>query len=134
MFKELPLLPNKDDNLKSDGHYKLVIPYRVSILRKSNSANNINPLAYDDFNRYYNTTQYFKFKKYYNREANFLEERKVDQKKDYFEYNIEFKSDMEFKNKKDNKMMRTNLLTRKLRSIYKGRLDKILYKYKIKNN
>ena len=134
MFKELPLLPYKDNNIKSDGHYKLIIPYRVSILRKSNSANNINPLAYDDFNRYYNTTQYFKFKKYYNREANFLEERKVDQKKDYFEYNIEFKSDMEFKNKKDNKMMRTNLLTRKLRSIYKGRLDKILYKYKIKNN
>lgn len=134
MFKELPLLPYKDNNIKSDGHYKLIIPYRVSILRKSNSANNINPLAYDDFNRYYNTTQYFKFKKYYNREANFFEERKVDQKKDYFEYNIEFKSDMEFKNKKDNKMMRTNLLTRKLRSIYKGRLDKILYKYKIKNN
>ena len=130
MFRELPLLPYKDNNIKSDGHYKLIIPYRVSILKKSNSANNINPLAYDDFNRYYNTTQYFKFKKYYNREANIFEERKVDPKKDYFEYNIEFKSDMTFKDKKDNKIMRTNLLTRKLRSIYKGRLDKILYKYK----
>ena len=130
MFKELPLLPNKDDNLKSDGHYKLVIPYRVSILKKSNSANNINPLAYDDFNRFYNTTQYFNFKKYYDKETNVLEEKKTDPKKDYFEYNIEFKSDMKFKYRKDNKNLRVNLLTRKLRSIYKGRLDKIIYRFK----
>ena len=123
MFKELPLLPNKDNNIKSDGQYKLIIPYRVSILKKANSANNINPLAYDDFNRYYNTTQYFNFKE--NKEN---EEKKGDIKKEYFEYNIEFKSDMKLKDKKDNKLMRNNLLTKKLRSIYKGKLDKILYK------
>ena len=123
MFKELPLLPNKDNNIKSDGQYKLIIPYHASILKKSGSTNNINPLAYDDFNRYYNTTQYFNFKE--NKEN---EEKKGDIKKEYFEYNIEFKSDMKLKDKKDNKLMRNNLLTKKLRSIYKGKLDKILYK------
>ena len=77
-------------------------------------------MAYDDFNRYYNTTQYFNFKE--NKEN---EEKKGDIKKEYFEYNIEFKSDMKLKDKKDNKLMRNNLLTKKLRSIYKGKLDKI---------
>ena len=133
VFKDLPLLPNKDNFIKSAGQYKLIIPYKVSILQKSNSAYNINPLAYDDFNRNYNTTQYFHFKKYnnnnnINKEMNFLEEKKHEQKKEFFEYNIELKSDIKFKDKKDNKLMRNNLLTRKLRSIYKGKFDKLLYK------
>jgi hypothetical protein len=131
VFKDLPLLPNKDKFIKSDGQYKLIIPYRVSILKKANSANNINPLAYDDFNRYYNTTQYFQFKKYNNdKERNYFEDKKYEPKKEFFEYNIELKSDIKLKDKKDNKLMRNNLLTKKLRSIYKGKLDKILYKRK----
>ena len=131
VFKDLPLLPNKDKFIKSDGQYKLIIPYRVSILKKANSANNINPLAYDDFNRYYNTTQYFQFKKYNNdKERNYFEDKKKKKKKEFLEYNIELKSDIKLKDKKDNKLMRNNLLTKKLRSIYKGKLDKILYKRK----
>ena len=128
MFKVLPLLPDKDNNIKSDGQYKYIIPYRVQIFKKSVSANTINPLAYDDFNRYYNTTQYFRFNHYKNKRKDFFEEKKMDQKKEYFEYNIEFKSDLKFKNKKDNKLMRNNLLTQKLRKIYKGKLDRILNK------
>ena len=132
VFRELPLLPNKDNFIKLNGQYKLIIPYKESKLKKSNSTNNINPLAYDDFNRYYNTSQYFRFKNLNNtkNEKNFFEEKKYEPRKDYFEYNIELKSDVKFKNKKDNKLMRNNLLTRKLRNIYKGKLDRILYKRK----
>ena len=127
VFRELPLLPNKDNFIKSDGQYKLIIPYRASSLKKSSSANNINPLAYDDFNRYYNTTHYFQFRQPKN---NFLEEKKTEHKKDYCEYNIEFKSDIKLKDKKDNKEMRNNLLTKKLRNLYQGKWDRILYKKK----
>ena len=58
------------------------------------------------------------------------EEKKYEPKKDYFEYNIELKSDVKLKDKKDNKVMRNNLLTKKLRSIYKGKFDRLLYKRK----
>lgn len=126
MFKELPLLPYKDNHIKSDGQYKLIIPYN-STLKKSNSANNINPLAFDDFNRFYNTAQYFKFNRKF-KDNKFLDEKINEQKKDYLEYNIEFKSDAQFKQKKDNKLMRANLLTRKLKNIYKDKFEKILSK------
>ena len=128
MFKELPLLPYKDNNIKSDGQYKLIIPYNNSSLKKSSSANNINPLAFDDFNRFYNTTQYFKFNGCRNyREAKILEDRKTEQQKNYFDYNIEFKFDTKIKEKKDNKLIRSNsiLLTKKLRNIYKDKYDKL---------
>ena len=125
VLNQLPLLPNKDKFVKSDGHYKLVIPYRVAILRKSNSTNNINPLAYDDFNRYFNTTQYFQLKQ---NKQKYSEEKKIEPRKDFLEYNIEFKSDIKFKDKKDNKLMRTTLLTKKLRNIYRDKYNKILYK------
>ena len=95
---------------------ELIIPYN-STLKKTNSANNINPLAFDDFNRFYNTTQYFKFNRKF-KDNKFLDEKINEQKKDYLEYNIEFKSDAQFKQKKDNKLMRANLLTRKLKNIY----------------
>ena len=99
VFRELPLLPNKDNFIKLNGQYKLIIPYKESKLKKSNSTNNINPLAYDDFNRYYNTSQYFRFKNLNNtkNEKNFFEEKKYEPRKDYFEYNIELKSDVKFK-------------------------------------
>ena len=51
--------------------------------------------------------------KHYTGKLSVLEEKKTDPKKDYFEYNIEFKSDMKFKYRKDNKNLRVNLLTRK---------------------
>ena len=130
ILKELPLLPNKEKFINSDGQYKLIIPYKIPPLKKSNSTNNINPLAYDDFNRYFNTTQYFKFNqlKIKSKERSFPEEKKYEPKKDYFEYNIELKSDIKLKDKKENKSIQANLLTKKLRKIYKGRLDKILNK------
>ena len=129
MFRELPLLPYKDVNLKSDGQYKLFIPYNNSTLKKSNSTNNINPLAFDDFNRLYNTTQYFKFNRCRNKkDAKIFEDKTTEHKKDYFDYNIEFKFDMKSEKKKDNKLMRANLLTRRLKNIYKDKYDKIFKK------
>ena len=132
VFNELPLLPNKDNFINSNGQYKLIIPYKETKLKKSNSTSNINPLAYDDFNRYYNTSQYFRFThlSVARKEKNIFEEKKYEPKKDYFEYNIELKSDVKLKDKKDNKVMRNNLLTKKLRSIYKGKFDRLLYKRK----
>ena len=128
MFKELPLLHYKDNNLKSDGQYKLIIPYNNPSLKKSSSTNNINPLAFDDFNRLYNTTQYFKFNGFRNyKEAKNLEDRKTEQKRNYFDYNIEFEFDTKIKEKKDNRLIKSNsnLLTKKLRNIYKYKYDKL---------
>ena len=86
-------------------------------------------MAFDDFNRLYNTTQYFKFNGRRNyKESKISEERKTEHQKNYFDYNIEFKSDAQFKQKKDNKLMRANLLTRKLKNIYKDKFEKILSK------
>ena len=128
MFKELPLLQYKDNNIKSDGQYKLIIPYNNSSLKKSSSANNINPLAFDDFNRLYNTTQYFKFNGRRNyKESKISEERKTEHQKNYFDYNIEFKFDIKIKDKKDNKLIKSksNILTKKLRNIYKDKYGKL---------
>ena len=128
MFKELPLLHYKDNNLKSDGQYKLIIPYNNPSLKKSSSTNNINPLAFDDFNRLYNTTQYFKFNGFRNyKEAKNLEDRKTEQKRNYFDYNIEFEFDTKIKEKKENRLIKSNsnLLTKKLRNIYKYKYNKL---------
>ena len=128
MFKELPLLHYKDNNLKSDGQYKLIIPYNNPSLKKSSSTNNINPLAFDDFNRLYNTTQYFKFNGFRNyKEAKNLEDRKTEQKRNFFDYNIEFEFDTKIKEKKENRLIKSNsnLLTKKLRNIYKYKYDKL---------
>jgi hypothetical protein len=128
MFKEIPLLHYKDNNLKSDGQYKLIIPYNNPSLKKSSSTNNINPLAFDDFNRLYNTTQYFKFNGFRNyKEAKNLEDRKTEQKRNYFDYNIEFEFDTKIKEKKENRLIKSNsnLLTKKLRNIYKYKYDKL---------
>ena len=119
MFRVLPLLPNKDKYIKSEGEYRFIIPYKKTILKKSNSAYNINPLAYDDFNRNFNTRQYFHF--------NFNEKKRENQsaegKKDYI---IQFKSDIQLIKKK-NIIKKNDILTRKLRSIYKGKFDRVLY-------
>ena len=128
MFRELPLLPYKDVNLKSDGQYKLFIPYNNSTLKKSSSTNNINPLAFDDFNRLFNTAQYFKFNRRNKKETKVFDDKTTENKKNYFDYNIEFKFDMKSEKKKDNKLMRSNLLTRRLKNIYKDKYNKIFKK------
>ena len=120
MFRVLPLLPNKDSNLKSEGEYKLIIPYKKSIIRKSNSAYNINPLAYDDFNRSFNTIKYFNLK--YNK--NNLQNKAIYNKKD-FDYTIQFKCDINL-NKNKNANNKSDILTQKLRNIYNGKLEKVL--------
>ena len=120
MFRVLPLLPNKDSNLKSEGEYKLIIPYKKSIIRKSNSAYNINPLAYDDFNRSFNTIKYFNLK--YNK--NNLQNKAIYNKKD-FDYTIQFKCDINL-NKRKNTNNKSDILTQKLRNIYNGKLEKVL--------
>ena len=117
MFRVLPLLPNKDKYIQSEGEYKFIIPYKRTYLKKSNSAYNINPLAYDDFNRNFNTRQYFQF--------NFNEKKTEDQsKKDYI---IHLKSDIQLIKKKNNIIKKNDILTRKLRNIYKGKFDRILH-------
>ena len=122
IFRELPLLPNKENYIKSEGEYKFLIPYKKVILRKSNSANNINPLAYDDFNRCYNTRQYFNFKlKEKDRKDKSLEDKK--------DYTIQFKSDIKLIKKRNN-FIKNDILTKKLRNIYKGKFDKVLYNEK----
>ena len=122
IFRELPLLPNKENYIKSEGEYKFLIPYKKVILRKSNSANNINPLAYDDFNRSYNTRQYFNFKlKEKDRKDKSLEDKK--------DYTIQFKSDFKLIKKRNN-FIKNDILTKKLRNIYKGKFDKVLYNEK----
>ena len=121
MFRLLPLLPNRDKYLQSEGEYKFIIPYKKTILKKSNSACNINPLAYDDFNRSYNTGQYFHFK--FNEKK--MDDKSKERKKDYI---IEFKSDIKLVKKKNNNIIKKNdILTRKLRNIYKGKFDRVLY-------
>ena len=122
MFRVLPLLPNKDNYVKSEGEYKFIIPYKKVILKKSNSAYNINPLAYDDFNRRYNTKQYFNFKG----NGKEKEDKVLQGKKDYI---LQFKSDIKLIKKRNN-FIKNDILTRKLRSIYKGKLDNVLFNEK----
>ena len=101
MFEELTFLPYKDSNIKSDSQYKLIILYNNSSLKKSSSVNNINLLAFDDFNQLYNTTKYFKFNVPRNqKDSKISEERKTENQKNYFGYNIEFKFDMKIKEKR----------------------------------
>ena len=119
MFKVLPLLPNKDSYIKSEGEYKFIIPYKEAQLKKSNSARNINPLAYDNFNRNYNTQQYFNF----NSNEKKIEEKGLDGKKDYI---MHFISDIKLVKRRNNFIKNDNL-TRKLRKIYKGKFDTVLF-------
>ena len=119
MFRELPLLPNKENYVKSEGEYKILIPYKKTILKKSNSACNINPLVYDDFNRSYNTSQYFNFIFNENNIAQSLKRKR--------DYNIQFKSDIKLIKRKNNFIKKNDILTQKLRNIYNGKYDKVLY-------
>jgi hypothetical protein len=120
MFRVLPLLPNKDKYIKSEGEYKLVIPYKKADLQKSNSTSNINPLAFDDFNRSFNTTQYFSFKV---KDKNLID-KSLEGKKDYI---IQLKSDIKLIRKKNHFIKKNDILTQKLRNIYKGKFDKVLF-------
>ena len=120
MFRVLPLLPNKDKYIKSEGEYKLVIPYKKEDLQKSNSTSNINPLAFDDFNRSFNTTQYFNFKV---KDKNLID-KSLEGKKDYI---IQLKSDIKLIRKKNHFIKKNDILTQKLRNIYKGKFDKVLF-------
>ena len=122
MFRELPLLPNKDNYIKSEGEYKFLIPYKKEKLKKSNSACSINPLAYDDFNRNYNTSQYFKFHAKENKIDKYLEGKK--------DYIIQFKTDIKLIKKKNYFIKKNDILTQKLRNIYNGKYDKVLYNNK----
>jgi hypothetical protein len=121
IINELPLLINKDNNLNNQlkNEYKLIIPYKSSLLRKSNSASTINPLAYDDFDRNYNTTKYFNLKS----NKRHFEKKSLDDKKN--NYTIQFKSDIKLNKRKN--ISNSDILTKKLRNIYTGKLEKILY-------
>ena len=121
MINVLPLLINKDNNENNQlkNEYKLIIPYKSSLLRKSNSASTINPLAYDDFDRNYNTTKYFNLKS----NKRHFEKKSLDDKKN--NYTIQFKSDIKLNKRKN--ISNSDILTKKLRNIYTGKLEKILY-------
>ena len=121
IINELPLLINKDNNLNNQlkNEYKLIIPYKSTLLRKSNSANTINPLAYDDFDRNYNTTKYFNLKS----NKRHLENKSLGDNKN--NYTIQFNSDIKLVKRKN--ISNSDILTKKLRNIYTGNLEKILY-------
>ena len=121
IINELPLLINKDNNENNQlkNEYKLIIPYKPSLLRKLNSANTINPLAYDDFDRNYNTTKYFNLK---SNKRNFKNKSLSDKKNNY---KIQFNSDIKLVKRKN--ISNSDILTKKLRNIYTGKLEKILY-------
>ena len=118
--KVIPLSKDKE-NKKYDTKYDLVISYDNPLLKKSVSTSEINPLFYDDFNRSYNTSQYFNM----NYEENNNKEKSID-KKDNLEYSLIFKSDVKLI-KKPNKFIKNDVLTQRLRKLYKGNYEKILY-------
>ena len=121
MINVLPLISNKDnvENNKLKNEYKLIIPYKPYLLRKSSSANTINPLAYDDFDRNYNTTKYFNLKS----KKRSIENSSLNDKKN--NYTIQFKSDIKLVKRKN--ISNSDILTKKLRNIYTGKLEKIFY-------
>ena len=100
--------------------YKLIIPYKSSLLRKSNSTSTINPLAYDDFDRNYNTTKYFNLKS----NKRHFKNKSLDDKKN--NYTIQFKSDIKLIKRKN--ISNSDILTKKLRNIYKSHHIKKFYK------
>ena len=126
--KVLPLLKNKE-NKKYNSEYELVLSYENPLLKKSPSTSEINPLFYDNFNRSYNTSQYFNI----NFDENNFEEKSLDSKKDNLEYTLKFKSNIQLI-KKPNKFIKNDIMTQRLRNIYKGKFEKIFYDKNKKNN
>ena len=119
--KIIPLSKDKE-NKKYETKYDLVISYDNPLLKNSVSTSEINPLFYDDFNRSYNTSQYFNM----NYEEKNNKEKSIDNKKDNLEYSLIFKSDVKLI-KKPNKFIKNDVLTQRLRKLYKGNYEKILY-------
>jgi len=119
--KVVPLSKDKE-NKKYETKYDLIISYDNPLLKKSVSTSEINPLIYDDFNRSYNTSQYFNM----NYEENNNKEKSIDNKKDNLEYSLIFRSDVKLI-KKPNKFIKNDVLTQRLRKLYKGNYEKILY-------
>ena len=143
LHQVLPLLPAQNKKLNSN--YELIIPYEkcnISLMKKSNSAKEINPLTYDNFNRSYNTGSYFSiFKKnlkfnrptgvpgkYYspNEEIFFNKDKNNVSDLNTIEYNLNIKGKeiKKFIKIKENK--KEDLVTKKLKRIYYGKFDKIL--------
>ena len=121
VYKFLPSLKHKE-NKKKESEYDLVFHYKKNpLLIKSMSASKINPLFYDDFNRSFNTSQYFNI----NFDDDNSENRAID-KNNNLEYNIQFKSEIRLV-KKENQFTKNDSVTQRLRNIYRGKLDKILY-------
>ena len=81
IFRIVPSL--KHNSLKNfEGKYELVLPYEYQKLKNSSSVSEINPLFYDDFNRSFNSSQYFNLK-------NDEEKDKSKEKNDsYFDYTL----------------------------------------------
>ena len=119
--KVVPLSKDKE-NKNYETKYDLVISYDNPLLKKSVSTSEINPLFYDDFNRSFNTSQYFNMD--YEEKNN--KEKSIDNKKDNLEYSLIFKSDVKLI-KKPNKFIKNDVLTQRLRKLYKGNYEKILY-------
>ena len=121
IYKFLPSL-NKNENKNIGTEYELVLPYENPLLVRSMSTSEINPLFYDDFNRSFNTSQYFNIN--YNDENS--GSRSIDNKKDKLEYTLKFRSDIKLI-KKPNKFIKNDIVTQKLRNIYKGKFEKMLF-------
>ena len=119
VYKFLPLL-NKKENKKYNSDYELVLPYESPRLVKSISTSEINPLFYDDFNRSFNTSQYFNIKCEDEKSKN----KTINIKKDNIEYGIKFKSDIKVI-KKPNQFIKNDKIAQRLINIYKGKFQRV---------
>ena len=127
MFREMPLLPNKNNYINSEGEYKFIIPYKKYNLKQSNSVCEVNPLAYDDFNRKYNTHKYFNIREKDDKKS--LNES-YDTNKEHLDYIIHLKSDKKLIKKVNYFVNQKDFLTRKLRCLYQGKYNNVLFNEK----
>ena len=123
----MPLLPNKNNYINSEGEYKFIIPYKKYNLKQSNSVCEVNPLAYDDFNRKYNTHKYFNIREKDDKKS--LNES-YDTNKEHLDYIIHLKSDKKLIKKVNYFVNQKDFLTRKLRCLYQGKYNNVLFKKK----
>jgi hypothetical protein len=129
LYQYLPLL-NNNENKKYDNEYELIVPYENPLLMKSTSTSEINPLSYDDFNRSFNTSQYFNID---GNESNSGRSGSLENKSNRLEYTLKLKSDIKLI-KKPNHFIKKDVLIQRLRNIYKDKFEKILFDNNKKSN
>ena len=127
------IFPNNKYNHHIDSETQIEISYdKKKLIPLSSSSETINPLLYDDFNRKYNSTKYFKI---------FNSKKNNNDCKSFFDFSLRFKNIDDNRLYKNNKnrssdkisssgfFKQNDIMTIKLRKIYKNKLDKILNEF-----